>query len=615
MKPAVVRVGHIEIGAGEPVIQSMATARPEDLEAAWSEIRALADAGCELIRFAILSDRSIEALATLKERARKEGLRIALVADVHFIPRLAERACGIVEKVRINPGTFARTSEEASRRFAALAARLAETKTALRIGVNQGSLPRYMIERWGAGARAMVETALEYMDLCVSARCAAAVISLKASDPVIALEANLRLLEAMEAKGQRWPLHLGVTEAGSGRDAILKSIAGIGPLLAAGAGETLRVSLTGPPQEEIPVARGILQAAARMRQRGPLPLSSLLQEDTRAGAAAPPRVEVRISEGTRGAAVESLFSEAEQSRRVESLIVPASAPPALKDLSIHLCRRRGIPFWLEADPPAGGALPDPAGADGLVLRIDSSSSPSQAELRQVIRRAGSLPLRLRFARAVPSRGVLADLPRGTHIQGIIAPARAATELGHLGIPVFASLEGDPWEDAIYVAAPLMARSLDGLLVPAAWPPPPTVPDEPGPAGETLGSQDPLVASYSGPRASLEFAYDLLQATGRRKSRLEIVSCPGCGRLEYDPQPLIRRLRERLSGLAGATVAVMGCAVNGPGEMGSADAGVVGTSSGKVDLYIQGSRVARGLSIDEAERMLEEYLRSLRPGAD
>jgi (E)-4-hydroxy-3-methylbut-2-enyl-diphosphate synthase len=260
-----VRLGPVAIGGGNPVaVQSMCDTDTNDVEASVAQIGRLQAAGCRIVRLTTQGMREAESMREIARRVRREWPDVALVADVHFQPAVAMALAGVVDKVRINPGNY---NDPAGGQFTALVDRCRETGTAIRIGVNHGSLSGRIVEEYGDTPEGMAASAMEFLRVCRDRRFDQVVVSMKASNPRVMVAAYRTLVAAMDAEGMRYPLHLGVTEAGNGLDGRVKSAVGIGALLVDGLGDTIRVSLTEPPEDEIPVARAILQACGLDRSR------------------------------------------------------------------------------------------------------------------------------------------------------------------------------------------------------------------------------------------------------------------------------------------------------------------------------------------------------------
>ena len=438
-----VHIGKIELGEGRPiVVQSMTNTFTSDVEASVAQVKRMVEAGCEMVRLTVPSMKEAESLREIKNRLRAEGIDTPLIADVHFLPEVAEACAAFVEKVRVNPGNFTDkrsfrqldlTDEEYERAVEAMAERALplfnickEHGTALRIGINHGSLCDRIVSRYGNTPLAMAQSAMEWVEICQRHNFHNVVFSMKSSNVTVMTEATMLLLSKMKEAGTVYPLHLGVTEAGAGDEGRVKSATGIGALLLNGIGNTIRVSLTEPPENEVPFAK----------------LLARLHEES--GNVTTERYASRLTltydtdDRQKWMAVTAAHAGYEHFRN------------PLKDIKICNC------FFTE-----------------------------------------------------PECQNLADL--------------------------------------------------------------------------------------------------ILQACRIKMTHTEIISCPSCGRTQYDIQSALAKVKARFSGYPDLKIGVMGCIVNGPGEMADADFGIVGTSHGKVAVYRQKERLTQPLTVDEAMEYLEKLI--------
>lgn len=634
-----VRVGPITIGGDGPiVIQSMTTTTPDQLEESLAQIEALAGAGCPLVRLAVPSMRAAEALGPLCAALEARGLDLPLVADVHFNPRAAYEAAKHVHKVRINPGNFAKHPQDIEGLLRPLLDLLRERNVALRVGVNHGSLAPHIADSLGHGPPGMVASAMEYLRVCRAAGFEQIVVSLKASNPTLMVAANRLLAARMREEQMDYPIHLGVTEAGAGLDGILRSTVGIAPLLADGIGDTIRVSLTGDPTFEIPVCRDILSAAegaaiGSLRDGGdlrgggqvsplthPKPSAAATWQGLDVGGDHPPRVEARVSlagfdEDRWPTLIRQLGAEPGASPtqpRAESIVFAATgsdAPTRIQEIMSALPTRAtallDLPIWIEL--PASRAtevekhlcFTITGYIQGLVIGVGTCDGRTQTAVRELLaglgRKPGPLAIRWQIE-AIQESGLAervcqlaeATAQAGLRLAGITMQGAG---LGQ-ALATLSRLEGLPRLTGV---RPLLSARLPLLPVPMAVELSAALLD----GGLDLLSAEP---------DQIEMAYALLQATRRRLTRTEFISCPGCGRLDYDLDSAVARIKARFGHLRDVKIAIMGCAVNGPGEMADADFGYVGAAGGKVDLYAGAERVTRGLTPEEAEAKLEDLLR-------
>ncbi|MBQ7181933.1 MAG: (E)-4-hydroxy-3-methylbut-2-enyl-diphosphate synthase [Bacteroidaceae bacterium] len=536
----IVQVGNTPMGGNQPIrVQSMTNTVTMDTEACVKQVLRIAEAGGEYVRLTTQGVREAENMRLINAGVREAGCMVPLVADVHFNPRVAEVAALYCEKVRINPGNYvdaARqfkqleyTDEEYAAELQKIEARLVpflqicrEHYTAVRIGVNHGSLSDRIMSRYGDTPEGIVESCMEFLRICQKVDFRNVVISIKASNTVIMVQSMRLLVSAMHKEGMTFPLHLGVTEAGEGEDGRIKSAVGIGALLLDGMGDTIRVSLSEAPEREIPVARDIVDYVTTYRQGHDLLLPDDLQIPAQYDWLRPVRRQTARVGEIGGGQVPVVLSEM----------------PVEKAVVLN-------PFTFNADT---------------------------AEL-----------LRNHPEIIVVSR---------PHTQNRLGEHRAlAFALMNLGLhnpmlaamPTPAELGARDWAHyqllcAIETGILFIDALADGLVVP----------------------QD--VDSQRGE----ELAYAILQAARARFTRTEYISCPGCGRTLYDLEGTIARVKAATAHFKGLKIAIMGCVVNGPGEMADADYGYVGAARGRVSLYRRKECVER--NIPEAEAV--EHLLAL-----
>jgi (E)-4-hydroxy-3-methylbut-2-enyl-diphosphate synthase len=581
----VVRVGGVGIGGGEPIrIQSMLTCGTWDVERVIAETRELVEAGCEIVRLTVPTQKDLDALPAIRRRMEQERLRVPLVADIHFNPRLALGCVPWVEKVRINPGNYVDSKRFAVREYtdAEYAAELARIEEALvpliralrrhgralRVGVNHGSLSDRILNRHGDTSEGMVECALEYLRVLARHGFHDTVLSMKSSNPLVVIQAYRLLTLRMAAEGMDYPLHLGVTEAGDGADGRIKSAIGIGSLLCDGLGDTIRVSLTEPSRHEIPAARELVAALERLRTGPAWPETAF-----RAPIDVARRATRRVSVGP--VAVGG-------GERVAFF--------ALADGTARLPAQDG-PFDAELAPPAERAAELGAGGPGggSGLRLVSPREAVGGDAPALVRVEGhriesrSLADLLRRGRDFPQGALL--LLHGPHL--LFPLRRLVDKLAAAGLDWPVGVMLPPVEAGglpLGVAAEVGSLAADGLL-------------------------DAVVCPTAQPDApATAFSTTLLQAARLRTYKTEYISCPSCGRTLFDLQETTARIKARTSHLKGVKIAVMGCIVNGPGEMADADFGYVGGAPGKVNLYRGKECVERAVPTKQAVERLVAVIR-------
>ena len=436
METRVVKVGDVLIGGGNPiVVQTMCNTHTYDVEATVEQTLRLAKAGAQLVRITVPGLQDVPHVREIRDRVRAAGCNVPLVADIHFSSETAIAVASVVEKVRINPGNFHKDHAEARRQFALFLAECKKYGTAIRIGLNHGSLGAYIVEKYGNTPRAMALAAMEWVEMCLDAEFYQVVVSLKASNTVVMIEAYRELARMMQERGVVFPLHVGVTEAGNGDSGRIKSCVAISTLLSEGIGDTVRVSLTEDPENELPVAQYL---AARYSGDG-------------------------------------------------------RSEPAMTE----------------------------SGRTGLTQVVIPGLTGNLSERDRTI-------------------------------------LKAACDYGK----------------------PLLDRTIDTVSFP---------------------DLEPAFGAY--------LADELLQACRRKFYRPEYIACPGCGRTMYNLQEAFEAVKARTGHLKDVVIAVMGCIVNGPGEMADADWGYVGEGGGKVTIYRGKEPVLRHIPDSEAVDKLVELIES------
>ena len=652
-----VRVGDVGIGATNPIrVQSMTNTDTLHTRETVDQIERLADAGCELARVTAPSLREAENLREIRAELHRRGLRIPLVADIHFTPRVAMVAAEYVEKVRINPGNYAdrkkfehrdydarqyaRELERAAESFRPLVRRCLERGVAMRIGTNHGSLSDRIMSRYGDTAMGMVESALEFLDVCEDEGFGDVIFSMKASNTQVAIQAG-RLLTArlaQRAPGEpSYPFHLGVTEAGNAEDGRIKSAIGIGALLEDGIGDTIRVSLTEDPVSEVPVALALArQAEARwgepQHERAAEPKVSFVDDPydhirrpsrrlmlggLAVGGREPVRVELRAG---------AFGTDLEESASRLAAALAGLSEVSCESLLVRAEDEAGvarIPNLAQALSEAGVDLP-------LALEVTPELAAGAARLRAVVARVALLLEAGQGERLLAtsiSELTSSDLPLELCLRGEVAEIpglldRALGIAGEAGSSLLVSVESPAMVHATRIAvARLRERGTSDLPLVLRCSREP--PDSEGrallAAAETLGallcdgigdmiSVPSSLAASGDPATAVDLAYRILQGARLRTTRTEYISCPSCGRTLFDLEETVARVKSRTEHLPGLKIAVMGCIVNGPGEMADADFGYVGSSPGKVTLYAGKRVVARAVPEDEAPDRLVDLIR-------
>ena len=610
-----VSIGDVPMGGNHPIrIQSMTTVDTMDTIGSVEQTIRMVEAGCEYVRITAPSIKEANNLAEIKKELRKRGVSVPLVADIHFTPNAAEVAARIVEKVRINPGNYADKKkfdqltytteayqaelERIYKKFAPLVKICKEYGTAMRIGTNHGSLSDRIMSHYGDTPEGMVESAMEFIRICEDLNYYNLVISMKSSNPQVMVRAYRLLVERMVAEDMNYPLHLGVTEAGDGEDGRIKSAAGIGTLLEDGLGDTVRVSLTEEPELEAPVAMALVnrytarrEAAGQAQQRRAGSNELTQPAERKPGAYAAREVNVFIG-GT----------------QVPRVVVDISGknlkdPQILTDVGykydvlldkFHM-GEQSVDFVYLADKLPSFTMPgnlkqlyDYPTWLGITNKANTHPLFTLSQFVEATERDPQLNLvRIRYAdlttavfEKLPLDNTLVFVAETDEAHGMADQRRLFGALADFGLdnPVIirrqypaAEFSGpvgdlmDPEEPLsklqVYAATDMGALLIDGMGS-GIWIDAPATPT------------DKLVSA----------AFAILQATRSRISKTEYISCPSCGRTLFDLQETTQMIRSRTNHLKGLKIGIMGCIVNGPGEMADADYGYVGAGPGKITLY-------------------------------
>jgi len=566
-----VMTGSVGIGGGNPIrLQSMLTCDTMDTDACVSQTLALVAVGCEIVRITAPTVKDAANLEVIVRRLRDDGCEVPIVADIHFKPEAALEAARWVEKVRVNPGNYADSKkfkiieytdaqylaelDRIRERFAPLVRLCKDRGVAMRIGTNHGSLSDRIMNRYGDTPLGMVESAVEFARIARELDYHAFVFSMKASNPKVMINAYRLLVARLNELGPDWnyPIHLGVTEAGDGEDGRIKSAIGIGSLLHDGIGDTIRVSLTEDSVHEIPVARALASPfdIGPLRPVGPIASDAPLSFDP-------------FSYSRRASEMLSLSSVAEPGQQVslgaEQLVRVAIRRDQFEKIAHKIARM-------------GDYKPEFIAEDASIQEVDPRDSQAIATLngapdaKLVTLRDGlDLPViagyRLLAARLDPRHPILLKdvlLPGSTSADFLDALLAAATNIGSL--------------------------LCDGI-------------------GDAI-----LIQGESAPGQALRLAYNVLQAAGSRIFKTDYVACPSCGRTLFDLQSTTARIKASTVHLKGVKIAIMGCIVNGPGEMADADFGYVGGAPGKINLYVGKTPVKFNIPEAEAVDRLKDLIR-------
>ncbi|MFO7370488.1 MAG: (E)-4-hydroxy-3-methylbut-2-enyl-diphosphate synthase [Bacteroidales bacterium] len=517
-KTVTVHVGGVPLGSDHPVrIQSMANTSTADITGSVAQCIRIIKAGAEFVRFTVPSINDVDAIAAIRKQLREQGFQTPIIADVHFNPDIALKVAAYVDKVRINPGNFAEIGK-----FSELLEICRANHTAVRIGVNHGSLSERIMEKFGDTPEGMAESAMEFLRICREKQFDQVVVSMKASNVRVMIQSTRLVANKMDRENMHFPLHLGVTEAGEGEDGRIKSAVGIGTLLADGLGDTIRVSLTEEPEAEIPVARKLVDFTGSPLQK------------------------VRTGEQNK----------------------------LQTDYSRRATRKTGN---------IGGNLPP------LVYSLDAPGNHVN------LVHATSNELTAEFLNKLNAdlSAVLVYEPSADKVQHELRWLRQTLDSAKCEVPAIfrLHLQSKSEEDFMLHAA----ANLGGAFI------------------EGFGDGIWLTNEYPLPQQQIHsVSLGILQAARARMSKTEYISCPSCGRTNFNLIEALSRIKAATSHLKGLKIGVMGCIVNGPGEMADADYGYVGAGKGKITLYKSKEVVKRGVPESEA---VEELIALIKDHGD
>jgi (E)-4-hydroxy-3-methylbut-2-enyl-diphosphate synthase len=608
-----VSIGNLKIGGQNPIrLQSMTTTDTLDTQKSVDQSIRMIDAGCELVRLTAPSKNEAENLGIIREELLRRGYSTPLVADIHFTPNAAEIAAKLVEKVRVNPGNYAdkKKFEEIDytdesylaelkrieEKFTPLVLLCKENNTAMRIGTNHGSLSDRILSRYGDTPEGMVESAFEFIRICEKNNFYHLVISMKASNTLVMVQAYRLLVAEMLKNGRCYPLHLGVTEAGDGEDGRIKSAVGIGALLEDGIGDTIRVSLTEEPEFEIPVARKL---AEKFNVSNEIEITQTLPELPYNPFSYSRRLtnEIHNIGGKHVPVVIADLSDKQQ-------ITPANFYGFGYNYSVQLDK------WnlqdLAADyvyigqnlidfevPGTLGVIVDfnvweanykgKAGFYPLVMNHELAQLDNKQQAFLEIECSESLPENLI---EYPNLALVLKTKYSNKTQ-LFRKVYIDLLNQKLNIPVILKVENfssDSETFQLYVSSDCGSLLIDGF----------------GDGLWLCGNQPSTLINST--------AFGILQATRTRISKTEYISCPSCGRTLFDLQETTAKIRERTSHLKGIKIGIMGCIVNGPGEMADADYGYVGTGPGKINLYKEKTVVRKNVAEEQAVQALIDLIK-------
>ena len=585
-----VSVGDVLIGAENPIkVQSMTTTDTMDTQGTVAQSIKMINAGCELVRITAPSIKEAKNLKNIRNGLRTKGYKTPLIADIHFTPNAAEIAARIVEKVRINPGNFADKKQfqileysdkdyedelnRISERFSPLVKICKEYGTAMRIGTNHGSLSDRILSRYGDTPLGMVESAMEFLRICENLNYHEIILSMKASNTQVMVQAYRLLVKKMNAENMNYPLHLGVTEAGDGEDGRIKSAVGIGSLLEDGIGDTIRVSLTEEPEHEIPVAKHLANRYAKIDQNKKSTKQIKLPYDPYFHT----RRKTLSVHNIGGENVPRVFSDLSELKKITpENLAPLGYLYSVEEDKWHISDQ-AVDYVYIGNNQINFELP------GLLMAIqnhsvwvdNSSSFPifSIDEYNDNISKSKTLNF-IHVKEKQLQTDLIHILQTDKTVVIILDFDDKYTIMSHrdfiidiilsdLRTPIiiqkdYANISSSEFQ--LDSSTDLSSLLIDGLI-------------------DGLSLKSGL-----GQGLSNQTSFGILQASRLRISKTEYISCPSCGRTLFDLQSTTNEIRSVTDHLKGVKIGIMGCIVNGPGEMADADYGYVGTGIGKISLY-------------------------------
>lgn len=608
-----VTIGTIKIGGKNPILpQSMTTTDTLDVAASVAQSKRMIDAGCELVRLTAPSKKEAEKLGEIKSILNKDGYFKPLVADIHFTPNAAEIAAKLIEKVRVNPGNYADKKkfeeieftedsyqEELKRieeKFTPLVQICKSHGTAMRIGTNHGSLSDRILSRFGDTPEGMVESAMEFLRICRKNDYHQLVISMKASNTLVMVQAYRLLVKTMTEEGMQYPLHLGVTEAGDGEDGRIKSAVGIGALLEDGLGDTIRVSLTEDPEFEIPVAKKLIEKGNQTKNN--------LLVTTKKNITYNPyeynRRKTNKLSNIGGKNVPIVFADLSHKEKINAANFFGFGYNYSVNLDKWNLQDLAADFVFIGDNSIDFETP---GTLGIVQNFDTwkakntnknnyypyvntSETDSYKFVKPFFLEINNLDIPLAYIKE-NLQAILVITTKFDNKTQIYRYIRTLLDENNIENPVILKYT-HPFTDLeqfqLYTASDAGNQFIDGF-------------------GDGIWITGPQSIQTIN---SLSFG--ILQATRTRISKTEYISCPSCGRTLFDLQETTAKIRSKTSHLKGIKIGIMGCIVNGPGEMADADYGYVGTGPGKIHLYKEKEVVRKNVSEAEAVDALIELIK-------
>ena len=632
-----VKVGDIGIGGKNPIrVQSMTTSDTCDTDATVKQILDLAEVGCEIIRVTVPSMADAENLKFIRSKLASLNCKVPIVADIHFTPTVALKVVEYVEKVRINPGNFADKKKFATRDytdkeytleieriaeiFLPLVKRCKELGVAMRIGTNHGSLSDRIMNRYGDTPLGMVESALEFIKIAESENYHEIVVSMKASNPQVMINAYRLLVSRFREENLNYPIHLGVTEAGDGRDGRIKSAMGIGSLLEDGIGDTIRVSLTEDSIYEIPVAKKLVE-----KYNSTLFAEKVITDfkdqviysnrntesiwigDYKIGENYPVRIESYISLKNKSIEeISDLITKNAIFSSIKKYEIFYFSIKTMEEFESLLYLKNRI------ENKAAFSIDFSNMESQLFLSIQDKLSPFEKICisLEFLSKFQEEFIKLHNYRNQINKSIEIKVPSNSlsnfkniflslnnfenltvsltqnKIESIFNIRKLASYVKDSKVPILIEVEIENLEDGVLESS----KILGSLLL------------------DNIGNSIRILDLNSEPDTILEISFDILQSARLRTTKTEFISCPSCGRTLFNLQDTTARIKSKTGHLKGVKIAIMGCIVNGPGEMADADFGYVGAGPGKVHLYLGKEIVSKNIPSEIADEKLIELIK-------
>jgi (E)-4-hydroxy-3-methylbut-2-enyl-diphosphate synthase len=595
-----VKVGNIGIGGNNPIrIQSMTTTDTMDTMATVEESIRMIEAGCELIRITAPSQKEAENLANIRAELNKRGYDAPIIADIHYTPKAAEIAACLIEKVRVNPGNYADKKKFAKidytdqeyqqeldrifEKFSPLVKICKEHGTAMRIGTNHGSLSDRILSRFGDTPQGMVESAMEFVRICAHYDYHNLILSMKASNPQVMIHAYRLLVDKMKEEGYNYPLHLGVTEAGDGEDGRIKSAIGIGALLEDGLGDTVRVSLTEAPENEAPVAKALVERYQKREN-----LNVAVETNSKFNPYAyHKRNSIELNQ-IGGKQVPKVIIDLSKEDNITAATLSNFGYEYLTSEDKWNIGEQAVDFLYLGDQKLSFAIPGSIQCIGDHYDWKVINLAEYQDQENVFVQIKGLDELNSFNYSGQKNIILIFTSEASNYMQEIRAMFLLLKGEKIDLPVIIKNDYkglDELKSQTYPSTDIGANMLEGF-------------------GDGIWLNND---SISGSKLT-SIIFSILQATRTRISKTDYISCPSCGRTLFDLEETTAKIRSRTNHLKGLKIGIMGCIVNGPGEMADADYGYVGSGVDKITLYKGQEVVKKGINSENAVDALIDLIK-------